>query len=87
MADSSNLKEVEAEDPMALVQMFMDQPADENFYREMARTFIEEYMMMGWTDDEIFALFSEPYYRGTHDILQKKGEEFVNSMIREVRNG
>ncbi len=67
--------------------MFMDIPADENFYDQMARTFIEEYMMMGWADDEILALFHEPYYRGTYDILQKKGEEFVKNLIDEVRRG
>ena len=79
-------KEVEQEDPFALVQMYIDVPADETFYDQMARTFIEEYMMMGWADDDILGLFQDPYYRGTHDILQKKGEEFVKNIIQEVRN-
>ena len=80
-------KEFEQEDPFEMVQMFLDLPADGNFYDQMARTFIEEYMRMGWDNDEILALFQEPYYRGTYDILQKNGEEFVKNLIDEVRNG
>jgi hypothetical protein len=80
-------KEFEQDDPFEMVQMFLDIPADDQFYEQMARTFIEEYMMMGWADDEILSLFQEPYYRGTHDVLVKKGEEFVKNLIREVRYG
>ncbi|MBI2082176.1 MAG: hypothetical protein HYT76_01270 [Deltaproteobacteria bacterium] len=75
------------EDPFEMVQQFIDVPADDRFYDQMARTFIEEYLMMGWSDEEIFSLFQEPFYRGTHDILQKKGEAFVKSLIHEVRHG
>ena len=70
-----------------MVRMFIDLPADDSFYDRMARTFIEEYLLMGWADDEIFALFQDPFYRGTHDILQKKGEAFVKNLIDEVRHG
>ncbi|MBI2067744.1 MAG: hypothetical protein HYT77_07010 [Deltaproteobacteria bacterium] len=83
----SKKSEVESDDPLEIVQAFFDVPADNSFYREMARTFIEEYMMIGWADDEILALFHEPYYRGTYDILQKKGETFVKNIIDEVRHG
>ena len=81
------VKEFEQEDPMAMVQMFLDTPADDSFYDQMARTFVEEYMRMGWADEEILALFHEPYYRGTYDILQKKGEPFVKNLINEAHNG
>lgn len=80
-------KKHEAEDPFEMVQQFLDIPADDRFYREMARTFIEEYMMMGWTDDEIFSLFQDPFYRGTHEILEKRGEAYVRQIMGEVRNG
>jgi len=80
-------KEFEQEDPFEMVRMFIDLPADDSFYDRMARTFIEEYLLMGWADDEIFALFQDPFYRGTHDILQKKGEAFVKNLIDEVRHG
>ena len=87
MADLSKKSEVESDDPLEMVQAFLNLPADEDFYDQMARTFIEEYMMMGWSDEEIFSLFQEPFYRGTHDVLQKKGELFVKNLIHEVRHG
>lgn len=80
-------KEFENEDPFEMVQMFVDAPADDSFFEQMATTFIEEYMMMGWSDFKILALFKDPHYRATHDILQKKGESFVKNLIQEVRHG
>lgn len=67
--------------------MYLDVPADEAFYEKMARTFVEEYMLMGWSDEEILSLFQEPFYKGTHDILKKQGEPFVKKIIAEVRHG
>ena len=80
-------KEFETEDPFEFVQMYLDVPADEHFYDQMARTFIEEYMTLGWADEDILSLFHEPFYRGTYDIWQTKGEEFVKNLIHEVRHG
>ncbi|MBI1909454.1 MAG: hypothetical protein HYS22_04730 [Deltaproteobacteria bacterium] len=80
-------KEFETEDPFEMVQAFLEAPADDRFYEEMTRTFVEEYLMMGWDDEEVFSLFKDPFYRGTHDVLKKKGEEFVKNIIHEVRNG
>ncbi len=80
-------KEHEQGDPFEMVQMVLDAPADDDFYREMAQTFVEEYMMMGWTDEKLLSMFRDPFYQGPHSILQKKGELFVTQLIREVRNG
>lgn len=80
-------KQFEQEDPFELVQMYLNVPADDSFYEGMARTFIEEYMKLGFSDEEIFYLFREPFYKATHDILGKKGEDFVRHLIGEVRNG
>lgn len=80
-------KEFKHEDPFELVQMYMDIPADDSFYQQMTTTFVEEYMRLGWSDEDIFGLFQDPYYRGTYDILQKNGAEFVKNIIHEVRHG
>jgi hypothetical protein len=80
-------KEFEHEDPFEFVRMVLDIPADDVFYAQMTRTFVEEYMLMGWSDEEILALFQDPFYQGTHDILVKKGETFVKNTISEVRHG
>lgn len=84
---SRSHKEFESEDPFERVQVFLDLPADDCFFEEMARTFIEEYMLLGWNDDEILEIFTDPFYYGTHHILQEKGEAFVKNLIQEVRHG
>ena len=78
-------KAVEQQDPFALVQNFLDVPADDTFYRQMAQTFIEEYMLIGWSDEDIFGLFENPFYQSTHKILQTKGEEWVRKLIEQTR--
>ena len=70
-----------------MVQMFLDIPANDQFYDRMARTFVEEYAMMGWSDDQILQLFRDPFYQGTYDIFKKMGEVFVKNIIDEVRHG
>jgi hypothetical protein len=67
--------------------MYVDAPADDSFYREMAITFIEEYMMMGWSDEAIFKIFEDPFYGSTYDIFRKKGGYFIRALIGEVRHG
>ena len=80
-------KEFEKEDPFEMVQMFVDAPADDSFYEQMATTFIEEYMMFGWTDEEVLALFQDPYFQAPHGILEHKGEKYVKDLIAGVRHG
>ena len=80
-------KEAEQEDPLALTQMFLDIPADDTFYQNMAETFVEEFMRLGWSDEKIFELFEDPFYKGSHEVFKIKGEQFVKNLIQEVRNG
>lgn len=51
----------------------------------MAQCLVEEYMFLGWSDEEILSLFLNPCFRSTHNIYRSKGEEFVRSLIQEVR--
>ncbi|MCH8192598.1 MAG: hypothetical protein IIA65_01110 [Planctomycetes bacterium] len=80
-------KEFEEKDPLEVVSVFMDVPSEEASYLEMTRTFVEEYMLMGWSDDAIFELFQNPFYKATHNILQFKGEAYVKTILKEIRNG
>lgn len=80
-------KEFEQEDPFALVRMFTDAPADDVYWTSMARTFIEEFALMGWKDEDILGLFRDPFYRASHEIWKHNGEPFVRNLISEVRNG
>jgi hypothetical protein len=80
-------KEFEADDPLALVPAVMDMPMDEDAYRQMAETFVEEYMLLGFSDEKIAELFRNPFFRATHEILKNKGESYVTELIKEIRNG
>ena len=82
-----NPKAFEEKDPLEMVSVFMDVPSEEASTLEMARTFVEEYMLMGWSDDAIFELFQNAFYKATHNILQLKGEEYVKTILKETRNG
>ncbi len=84
---SGHDKEFDADDPMALVPAVMDVPMDEASYRQMAETFVEEYMLLGYSDEKIVGLFRNPFYRATHEILKTKGEAYVMDLIEEIRNG
>jgi hypothetical protein len=50
----------------------------------MAWCFVEEYARMGWSGERILRLFRNPFYRGPHQILRMKGEDFVRSLIESV---
>ena len=79
-------KEFEAEDPLSLTGMILDLPKEEAMKAEaeMAACFIEEYAMIGYDNEAIFALFKDPFYQGTHAVLETRGETFIRGLIREV---
>lgn len=77
-------KPLEPEDPMALVGVAMDRGPDSATLTEMAWCFAEEYVRMGWSGERILRLFQNPFYRGPHQILEVKGEDFVRGIIQEA---
>ncbi len=78
------MKRLEPEDPMALVGVAIERGPDDEALTEMARCFVEEFARMGWSGERILRLFRNPFYRGPHQILRRKGEEFVRSLIEIV---
>ncbi len=77
-------KPFEPEDPMALVGVSLERGPDDGALTEMAWCFVEEYARMGWSGDRIMRLFQNPFYRGPHQILRMKGEDFVRGLIETV---
>ena len=57
------------------------------YYRRMAMTFVEEYLMMGWDEEAIFRLFQDPFYQAPHLVYRHRGEDYVKTLIQGVRNG
>lgn len=52
---------------------------------EMARTFVEEFVRMGWSDQAVVDLFRNPFYRGPYAVWQSRGEPYVRRLLAEVR--
>ncbi len=69
---------------MALVGVGLERSPDDEALTEMAWCFVEEYARMGWSGERIMRLFRNPFYRGPHQILRTKGEDFVRSLIEIV---
>ncbi len=76
------MKEFEPQDPMELVGVAL--PQEEADY--MAECLVEEYLMLGFSDHQLMALFSHPMFQATHRIYHDKGEEYVRSIIERVRD-
>ncbi len=69
---------------MALVGVGLERGPDDAALTEMAWCFVEEYARMGWSGERILRLFRNPFYRGPHQILRVKGEDFVRSLTESI---
>lgn len=75
--------EFEHEDPMELFSMPM--PEDSEMESEMARCLAEEFMRMGESDEEILAMFRNPFYSVPHGVYLSQGEDSVKDAIAKAR--
>ena len=76
-------KAYEPDDPMALVGVGVDADPDAAA-DEMARCLVEEYLRDGWDEEQLLALFRNPFYQALHMIYRTRGEEAVRALIAEV---
>ncbi len=77
-------KHFEDDDPYALVGQGFPCPEGFDSVGTMARSFVEEYAMLGFPPKQILRLFANPYYQGPHGVFMARGEGFVHSLITEV---
>jgi hypothetical protein len=75
--------EFDHEDPMELISMPM--PEDGETESEMARCLAEEFMRMGESDEEILAMFRNPFYSVPHGVFRTQGEDAVKEAIAQAR--
>ena len=80
----SSPKRPEADDPMEIVGVVLDRPIDDEGLDAMARTFVEEYALMGWPAKRILTLFRQPFYGGAHDAYEALGEARIAELIEET---
>lgn len=74
--------EFDFEDPFELNGMaFM---THEDTTNDMAETFIEEFMRMGYSHQQVLALFRNPHYLGPNMAFEKRGEPFLRDLIADV---
>lgn len=71
----------EADDPFAFVGVGVH--CDAEAVTDMAYTFAEEFARLGHSEEQIFALFRNPFYRGAHDTYSALGEEEIQRIVRE----
>ena len=50
----------------------------------MARCIIEEYALMGMPRDRVMRMFESAGFRGTHNILLRRGRPFVRAIAESV---
>jgi hypothetical protein len=80
----SPLRDPSAEDPMEIVGVVLDRPIDGQGLEAMARTFVEEYVLLGWPPKRILTMFRRPFYGGAHDAYEALGERRIVQLIEET---
>lgn len=77
-------KEFESDDPYSLVGQGFPCPPGYDSTGEMARCFIEEFALLGYSGPLILQLFKSPRYQGPHGVYTARGEAYVRGMMAEV---
>jgi len=77
-------KSLEPDDPFAFTAIAYPVEDQEEADRAMARCFIEEFALMGWSGDRVRRLFGTGFFAGTHGILERRGEAFVDALVAET---
>ncbi len=76
------MREADSQDPMELVGVRLP-VADEQALEAMAECFAEEFIRLGHSEEEVFALFESPFYAGPHRAFCELGEARIREMINE----
>ncbi len=74
------MREADAEDPMELVGVRLP-VADDQAMRDMAECFVEEFVRLGHTTDELMRMFRNPFYAGVHQAYLALGEAQIGELI------
>ncbi len=75
-------KPFEDDDPMELTGVALPEGDMEE---EAAEALVEEFVMMGFDDEQLLHLFKNPFYTKTHQIYLQKGEEYMRALIEKTR--
>ena len=82
MADQTQSKRAEPDDPMALMGVAMPTGPDGNeAMAAMAESLADEFLRMGYSSEQVMQMFRDPFYRITHAIWRAWGEERVRAVV------
>ncbi len=51
----------------------------------MGECLVEEYLLLGWSDQQLMSLFTRPCFCLTHQIYLDRGHDYVAALIAQVR--
>ena len=77
-------KNLEDDDPYALVAVRFPVPEGVDGDRELARCFVEEFALMGWSSPRIRELFTQPLYTGAYEIAVRRGMDLIDDVLAET---
>lgn len=80
-------KSLEPDDPFEFTAVPYPVTDEVEADREMARCFIEEFALMGWSADRVRRLFGSEFFVGTHGIIERRGQLFVDELVAETFGG
>ena len=75
--------EFDPEDPMELVGVELSSQSEAEL-RDMALCFAEEFVREGWSEEELLAMFKNPFYKGPYLAWQQKGDAFIREVIKQA---
>ena len=75
---------IEHDDPYELVGVRFPLPEGVDADRVTAKCFVEEFALMGSSPAEVRRLFTDAHYRGSYDVAQRRGMDFIEELIAEV---
>jgi hypothetical protein len=77
-------KDLEADDPYALVGIGFPTDSPNDADEQFARCLVEEFALAGFGAFEVALLFESPVYAASHSVLLRMGPDFVRSVITGV---
>ncbi len=85
MTDTAFKKPAEPDDPMALMGVAMPTgPNGDEAMATMAESLADEFLRMGYSQEQVMQMFRDPFFRMTHAIWRAWGEERVRAVVNTV---
>ncbi len=83
--DTTVKKRAEPDDPMELMGVAMPtDPDGDEAMAVMAESLADEFLRIGYSQEQVMQMFRDPFFRMTHEIWRVWGEEKVRAVVNTV---